>query len=157
MGMTASLTALSNDAFKAFDGLSHTYRPKGLNPEAFRCSLDKEWHMLHFLFTGTAEPTLHPLGILHERGPQMDAISDYCCAISPHEMVDFDEALMSETTETLRSRFDWSSMVSAQVYHADQELEPPNMFRFVTQGVPELRVFARKCAEQGCGAIVVIV
>ncbi|MEL6487025.1 MAG: DUF1877 family protein, partial [Pseudomonadota bacterium] len=115
MGATASLHSLSSDTCEAFEELAESYWPTGEDPEPFSCSFDKEWHMLHFLLTGTAAGTDHPLGILVERGPQMEVVEEECRAISPDEMQEFHNTLGEQTVEILRQRFDWGAMISAGV------------------------------------------
>lgn len=156
MGMAASLNALDSRTCEAFEALDPSYWPSGKEPEPFHCRLDKEWHMLHFVLTGTGAATDAPLGILFDRGPQMEIVSEYCCAVSPAEMRAFDAALSAETHETMRARFDLGAMARAEVYNAEAGDDEDHAWDYITQNLDGLRQFAGRCSAAGCGALVVI-
>lgn len=156
MGLIGNLHSLSASTCEAFARLDSSYWPRGDDPEPFSCGLDKAWHLLHFLLTGAAQASDHPLAILYERGVQLEAVSEYCCAVSPGEMEAFHAALDAETPASLWTRLDWGAMVADEVYGAQAGDDPERAFVYAAFFLPDLRVFARRCADEGCGALVVI-
>jgi hypothetical protein len=156
MGLTASLTAMSNVAFEAFGILDDDYRPKGEVPRTLTCDLDKAWHIVHFMLTGASNQSSAALGILLDRGPQMEAVSETCQAISPAEMQAFQAALAYENPVTLWARFDFERMVADEVYRVHPDDDPEGSFAYALHFIPLLRRFAAKCAEHRCGAILMI-
>ncbi len=156
MGLSASLTAMSNAAFEAFDNLDEAYRSKGEVPESRKCDLGTEWHVLHFMLTGISRQSNDPLGILFDRSPQMKAISEACQAISPSEMQAFQAALKSEDPATLWARFDLERVVSEDVDRVHPANDPKSVFAYALHFVPVLRKFAAKCVKHQCGAIAII-
>ena len=153
MGLTLSVYSL--DAKTADDfGLEPEYVPSAEGEELLSCDgLGKDWHIVHFLLTGTAEATHHPLGLLYDAGLELED-SEGVWIVSSAQVRAFRDALRSVSDEELQSRFDPEAMAAADVYAA-YGLTADDWDN-VSEGIPQLRDFAEACATLGCGAIIVI-
>src|SRR5207237_1681567 len=83
--------------------------------------IDKSWHGIHYLLTGTAwegEPPLNALVTGGEALPDPDERWGYgpprC--LRPSEVAAFERALTELTDETLSSRFDPADMMEKAIY-----------------------------------------
>jgi hypothetical protein len=118
---------------------------------------DKAWHGLHFLLTGSADETDGPLSLLG-KGQAIGEDNGYGppMLVSAAEMRAFHEALSRLSDEELERRFDPQAMLAANVYMADALAEEDIGWEYVSQGIPDLRRLAERCAEQNSGAIILI-
>ena len=154
MGMTLSLFSLDMKTARDF-GLGPEFVPSADGEELLGCQgLDKAWHVVHFLLTGTAGPTSDPLGLLYAAGVRLDDVSEHVAVVSADQVRVFRDALRDVSDDELRLRFDLETMVAADVYRADLLVDED--WDYVSQGIPELRDFSEACTGRGCGAIVVI-
>jgi hypothetical protein len=154
MGLTLSLFSLDAKTAREL-ALGPEYVPSPEGEELLYCELGKDWHILHFLFTGTAEATDHPLGLLYDAGLEPeDFCSDDLWIVSSAQVSTFREALRTISDEELKSRFDPEATAAADVYQAHGLTADD--WDFVSEGIPRLRDFAEACADRGCGAIILI-
>jgi len=156
MGLVLSLYSLDAKTARKL-GLGPEYVPSGEDEELLSCNgFDKAWHMVHFLLTGTAEKTDHPLGLLYDAGLELDEdiCSESVWIVSSAQVRAFRDALRTVSDEELRSRFDPEAMAAADAYAAYGLCTDD--WDYVSQGIPELRDFAEACATRGCGAIIAI-
>ena len=117
--------------------------------------LDKEWHALHFLLTGSADPLDSPLSLILSSSEPIGDDNGYgpTYYIAPDRFRAFDEALSSLDDEALRSRYDPDAMVAHHVYLADlYQEEGESGLAFLLQRLKDLRSFAAKGVQSGRGA-----
>ena len=81
-------------------------------------SLEKAWHGLHYLLTGSAAEGGLPLGFLLEGGEEVGDDDGYGPPriFSPEEVEQIDTALAAVSDDALWSRFDPDEMSSEGVY-----------------------------------------
>ena len=154
MGLTQSLFSLDAKTTREL-GLGPEYVPSAEGEELLSCELHKTWHMVHFLLTGTAEATNHPLGLLFNAGfePE-DFCSEDVWIVSTAQVRAFCDALRAVSDEELQRQFDPEAMAAADVYGANG-LSAED-WDYVSEDIPQLRVFSEACAARGCGAIIII-
>ena len=118
---------------------------------------DKAWHALHFMLTGGADNTEDPLGVIAQDEEKFGADENGFggfAVISPERMKAFDLALKELDDQTLASRYDPVATDANDIYMADVFADDGDeAFEYVTQGVPDLRQFASRCAQSGDGAL----
>lgn len=124
--------------------------------------LDKAWHPLHFLLTGTALEGEEPGCYLVRGGEELvdDDEMGYSSirALSPEQVSRFDGFLRNLSHDTLRQRFDYQRMVALAIYSkpragrraasADDEL--PHLL----EAFDALQAFVADTATRGDGVIV---
>ncbi|QDX26268.1 DUF1877 family protein [Sphingomonas suaedae] len=108
---------------------------------------DKAWHALHFMLTGDAGKTGHPLSVLVATdeeliGTDENGFGGYW-QFDPARVSAFADALAAVSDDELAQRYDPATMVREYVYLADVfEEEGEEALPYVMQGVPALRRFA---------------
>lgn len=91
--------------------------PYGLNSED-TLSLEKSWHVLHYLLTGKTQEAAPPLGDAILGGKEIGGDLGYGPArfLTPQQVREVATALASISTDTLKSRFDLKTMIAARIY-----------------------------------------
>ncbi|PKP93684.1 MAG: DUF1877 domain-containing protein [Alphaproteobacteria bacterium HGW-Alphaproteobacteria-16] len=108
---------------------------------------DKAWHALHFMLTGDAGKTEHPLSVLVATdedliGTDENGFGGYW-QFDPVRIRAFADALAAISDDELAQRYNPAAMVTEYVYLADLfEEEGEEALSYVMQGVPALRRFA---------------
>jgi hypothetical protein len=122
--------------------------------------LEKTWHGLHFLFTGTAWEGKEPASSLLLGGSEIgDVDVGYgpARALRPDEVKRFADYLLSVTPEELKGRYDPERMVALQIYPevwgADEQEGDPD-FDYLLEGFETLRDFVVKARDAGDGVII---
>jgi hypothetical protein len=123
--------------------------------------LDKSWHGLHYLFTGTAWEGPPPLNFLVAGGePIGDIDSGYgpSRALTAAEVAQADRALAALSDETIRSRFDPAAMMSAEIYPTiwNRPPEEDDTLGYLIQYLGQLRDFLSRVATDGMGIVISI-
>lgn len=121
--------------------------------------LDKEWHAVHHLLTGSTEPADVPLSLILGNFEEVGADNGYGPAwfVPPHALRAFSEALSSLDEAELRKRYDPGAMVQEQVYIGEMYRdEGEEGLGFLLERVDELRQFAARGVSAGMGAFAVI-
>ncbi len=127
--------------------------------DAPSCFLDKAWHAIHFLLTGSAGEAALPEGYLLDGGlalgdPDPDEMEAQPRLLSPEEIKAFAKVVRSLDEEELRRRFDHAAMLDAGVYSigpdADEEFES------VAHYFEKLRTFIAHAADAGHGAVITL-
>ena len=87
--------------------------------------LDKEWHAVHHLLTGSADATDSPLSVIIGKFQQVGNDNGYGPAwhIPPERLQAFSESLQAIDTDELKARYDPDAMVSEHVYIGDMYQE----------------------------------
>ena len=115
---------------------------------------DKAWHALHFMLTGEAGSTDHPLNLLVASDPEMEGTDElgfggYWLA-EPDRVRRFSAALSEISDEALAGRYDPTAMVAENIYLSDVfEDEGVEALPYVLQGVAGLRRLAAEATRHG--------
>ncbi len=121
--------------------------------------LDKEWHAVHFLLTGTADVVNGPLGLIlgmfeevgpdHGYGPAWFIPAKAVCA--------FHTALSAHSDEEWARRYDAAAAVSDQVYLAEALAdEGEEALGFLQADVARLRAFVSAAVDANDNAFALI-
>ncbi|MFN0099643.1 MAG: YfbM family protein [Gemmatimonadaceae bacterium] len=123
--------------------------------------LDKAWHGLHFLFTGTADGGDSPMNFLTVGG---DDIGDVdvgfgpARAISPPEVIAIARQLRGLSDEELRSRFDGPAMNALKIYpeiwdRGGSGVDPSG---YLFENLAGVRKAVTEAATRGHGLVIVL-
>jgi hypothetical protein len=87
--------------------------------------LDKSWHTLHYLLTGSAEPSDSALGWAIMGGKEIGPDLGYGPArlLTASEVQEIASALAHVSSEDLTQRFDLDKMVASEIYACRDEGE----------------------------------
>ena len=114
--------------------------------------IDKAWHGIHFLLTGSAEPADLPEGFIYTGGREIGEGCGYGPArgFTSSEVKQIAEMLAAADEATLRSRYDPHVMTRDEVYPSDiWECWPPedDPLGFLIDQYTELRKFIMDAAQ----------
>ncbi len=121
--------------------------------------LDKEWHAIHFLLTGSAGPTDSPLSLILGNYQNVGPDIGYGPAFQIPKLFlkAFDHAISALSSSDLRARYDVKAMVNNQVYIADSLAdEGQEALEYLLKGIERLREFASKGVAQSMSAFALI-
>ena len=140
-------TGTSGEAFALVDG------------EGVSTDLDKAWHGIHYLLTGTAGDGGKPFNFLLAGGCQVGDIDvGYGPArvLSASETRAAHEALTQLSDDDLRRRFDPAEMTRKEVYPEiwDRPPEEDDTLSYLLEYVRTLRGFLAQAVEQRQGLVV---
>src|SRR5262245_11686990 len=118
--------------------------------------IDKAWHGLHFLLTGTAWEGSFPLNFIVVGGDEVGDDLGYgpARALRSEDVAKVDAALDPLTTDELRRRFDASRMSELEIYPFGWSHDPDGELQYLLEFYGELRAFVRRTAERGHGLLV---
>ncbi len=121
--------------------------------------LDKAWHGIHYLLTGTAWEGVPPLNFLLGGGR---SVGDIVVGYGPARVLSLAEtrkacdALRAVTDEDLRARFNPTDMLAEEIYPGiwARELEDDDTLGYLLEYVQTLRRFLDQAVAQGLGLVV---
>lgn len=121
--------------------------------------LDKSWHGIHYLLTGTAWEGEPPLNFLLLGGEEVGGIDvgyGTARAFRSDEVRAINEALRPIDADALRSRFDPAEMVELDIYPNiwDRASEEDDLFGYCAEYFDDLKNFASRTGDSGCGMVV---
>jgi hypothetical protein len=118
--------------------------------------IDKAWHGLHFLLTGTAREGDFPLNFIVVGGEEVGDDLGYgpARAVRSEDVHKIDTALEPLTAEELRQRFDADRMSALEIYPFGWSHDPDGELQYLLEFYGELRAFVRRTAERGHGLLV---
>jgi len=118
--------------------------------------VDKAWHGIHYLLTGSAEEGEPPLDFIVRGGREIGEDLGYGPArgFSPAEVKNIAAALSGVSLDQLRSRYDQNEMQRLQIYPDIWRREPDEGLAYVTQYFDELKEFITGGAKEGEALIV---
>lgn len=129
----------------------------GAREDGDEIDLDKSWHLMHFLLTGSAEGTGTPTSFLLGGWPEIgDAEIGWgrAWAIDAQAIRRFADALRGMDDDALCARFDTEKMKAEDVYLADAfEGDEHEGCNYVLHHLSVLRTFVAEAARRNCGAI----
>ncbi len=125
-------------------------------PETERTDLEKAWHGLHWLLTGTFDEGNEPLCYLVTGGHQIGTVSltyGPARALFRHEVVAFHEALSALPPETLAERYDPEAMMEEHIYPEiwDRDPNEEDNRAYLMFHYRELRQFVAETCRKGLG------
>jgi len=123
--------------------------------------IDKSWHAIHFLLTGTAWDGTDPDGFLLQGGEQVgdeDVSYGPPRILRPHEVQRVHAFLKTIDSAELRRRYDPKAMVRAEIYPDiwDREDDMEENFEYVSQYFEDLRRFFAGAAQKEHGVAIFI-
>ncbi|WNG20318.1 YfbM family protein [Cystobacter fuscus] len=124
-----------------------------------RLDLDKAWHGLHFLLTGTDWGGQPPLNFIVAGGETLgDVDVGYgpARAFTPEQLAELSRALDAISSDALRQRFDPAKMMALDIYPSIWDRDPADddTLGYVLDYFEMLKSFLREGAERGLGFIV---
>jgi hypothetical protein len=160
MGIRCSLCAVPDGKAKQ---LEHDYQTgAGLAVLAGEpsCYVDKSWHAMHFILTGSAEEAVLPEGYLLEGGtelqePDPDELDVPVRLLSPDDVKAFHAAVQPIDETELRRRFDPDAMADADIYSFDVE-HPEDEFEILLGYFAELQTFLADAVKQQRAVVITL-
>jgi hypothetical protein len=122
--------------------------------------LDKAWHGLHFLFTGTADGGEEPACFLLRGGEDLGEDDELLPRLlRPEQVRDFAAFLAALTPEELARRFDPERMTALEIYpdvlwQRSEETDAP--LGFLLDAFESLRAFTATAATAGDAVVVCV-
>lgn len=130
--------------------------PDDKDRERPHCDLEKVWHGLHFLLTGTAWEGEEPACYLVRGGEELGDSEEFgysmIQALSPARVQQFAALLNSLPREELERRFDPERMMALKIYPEVWRRDSERTYLF--EAFDALRTFVNTLAAGGDGAIV---
>jgi len=118
--------------------------------------IDKAWHGIHFLLTGTAWGDSLPLSFIVAGGEEVGDDLGYgpARALRSEDVLKIETALEPLTTEELRRRFDAGRMTELEIYPFGWSQDPDGELEYLLEFYTELRAFVGRTAERQYGLLV---
>ena len=112
--------------------------------------IDKAWHGLHFLLTGTAWEGDFPLNFIATGGQEVGDDLGYgpARALTSSEVQKIDAALEPLRPGELAERFDAARMTELDIYPFGWSHDPDGELEYLLDFYAELRAFVRRTAER---------
>ena len=128
-------------------------------PDSAQIDIDKAWHGLHFLFTGTAWEGKPPLNFIAAGGREVgDVDVGYgpARAFTSKELREISAALAGLSTTDLRKRFDPAKMMKLQIYPKIWDRDPANddTLAYLLGYFDQLKAFLTHGAERNLALLV---
>ena len=126
-----------------------------IDPEK-EISVEKGWHGLHFLFTGTADEGSAPACYMLKGGEDLDD-EGLVRAIRPRHVKHFAEFLDELTPDVLRKRYDPRRMMELEIYPEIWDRAPTaedDPLRWLLKSFAEVKDFVKRAAAAGDGLVI---
>lgn len=121
--------------------------------DCMETDLDKAWHGLHFLFTGTAEEGDLPAAFLLKGGSEVGSSGQR--AISAAEARGIKDFVHSLSEEALRVRFEPDRMTELDIYPKEIWAgDPEEALGYLLANYEVLRAFTRDVVDENQGFVV---
>ena len=123
--------------------------------------LDKAWHGIHYLLTGTAWEGQHPLNFLVSGGAEIGDVDlgyGTARAFMSDAVSEINKALSKIDEETLKARFNPHEMTRLQIYPDiwDRDSDEDDTFGYCAEYFEVLKNFVARAAERNLGLVVYI-
>jgi hypothetical protein len=118
--------------------------------------VEKAWHGLHFLFTGTADDGEEPACYIVKGGENLDD-EGLARALRPPDVKQFADFLTSLTDAELEQRYDAKRMTALGIYPGViWNRTPPDddPRQWLLESFRELRAFVQRAADAGGGLVI---
>lgn len=133
------------------DGCIDRLTGDGPEDPARRLDLDKAWHAIHWLLTGSIRPDESLAAAAIMGGEPVGADLGYGPArlLAAEQVQAVSRVLQDLSATALRFRFDPDAMAAAGVYPPDIWAEPDVWSEYLAPNIEALRAFYRDAAEAG--------
>jgi uncharacterized protein DUF1877 len=113
--------------------------------------LDKSWHGLHYLLSGTAWESEGPLAFLVADGEIIDLDPSSARVFWKNQVEAIDDALSPLTAEELRRRFNPQAMMQAEIYPEiwDRDPKEDDTLGWLVDYFEKLKGFVHEARQQG--------
>jgi Domain of unknown function (DUF1877) len=150
------LQALLADPSRVEQLLYPSFFGGGSNGHGDEFEVDKAWHGLHFLLTGTAWEGTFPLDFIVVGGEEVGDDLGYgpARALRSEDVRSIDAALEPITPNELGRRFDAGRMTELQIYPDGWTHDPDGELEYLVGYYADLRGFVHRTAEQGHALLV---
>jgi hypothetical protein len=149
-------TGLMDKLVSSF-GFRRTEKLAPPREEGDEIDLDKSWHLMHFLLTGSADSTDGPESFIVGDWPSIGEVEigwGKAWAIDSAGIRRFDQVLKGVDEAALFARFDTGEMTEQDVYLGDAfEGDEKTGCEYVLEYLFILRTFVDEAARRGSGAI----
>lgn len=128
-------------------------------PSSPTVSLEKAWHGLHYLLTGTAWEGEAPLNFIVLGGEPIgedDFGMGPARLLAPEQVQELDAALWPVTDEQLWGRFDKDRLHAEEIYPGIWDEPEADLREEYLMYFHELKTFVRQAAGNGCGLVIVL-
>jgi hypothetical protein len=131
-----------------------------IDEERTRTDLDKAWHGIHWLLTGSAHGGKEPLCYLLAGGEQVGKVDvgyGPARALTSKQVESWNAALSQISQEELAGRFDPAAMLKADIYPEiwDRSInEEEDTLEYLLQYYISLRDFVAAARKEGSGLLV---
>lgn len=115
--------------------------------------VDKAWHGIHFLLTGTAGEATDALGWVILGGEPLEDTDGPVRLLDPDQVRAVAAALSGTSDTTLRQRFDPVAMHRAELYPQIWDEGPTLLDLYLLPGVATLRTMYAEAAAMGAAVI----
>jgi len=120
--------------------------------------LDKSWHGIHYLLTGTAWEGIPPLNLLVGGGEPIGDIEvgqGPARALTAQQVAEASRALAALSDESIRSRFDPPAMLEARIYPEIWGRPPADddTLGYLMEHLGQLRRYLSRQASAGMGVV----
>jgi hypothetical protein len=155
---TSPLAELASRSAEAHQAARRKRSELGIDPKELGepLALDKAWHGLHFVLTGSADPCEDPVGKAIFGGTEIGEDLGYGPAryLTPQEVAEVASALDDLSVEAVMSRFDPVAMKDARVYPGDWS--DPGNEAWIRRAFDDLRSFYDAARDQGAAVLLSI-
>lgn len=129
--------------------------------ESDTLQLDKSWHALHFLFTGTAWEGKPPAGFLVTGGTQIGEVDvgyGPARSFTPAEVRDIAAFLDGQAEDDLRSRIDPAAMQALDIYPSvwSEDTDIEEEWEYLVASFRDMKEFVGEAARANLSMIVYI-
>jgi hypothetical protein len=120
--------------------------------------LDKAWHGIHFLLTGSAWEGEEPLCYLVKGGEWIGFEDEGARVLRPDQIADWANALSTISSDDLRKRYVPSAMTKAEIYPEiwDRAEEEEGNLEYLLENYDILCSFLEQTKKENKGAIISI-
>jgi len=128
----------------------------GSNGNGNELDVDKSWHGLHFLLTGSAWDGTFPHNFIASGGEEVGDDLGYGPArgLTSSEVQQVDSALQALPPAELVQRFDADRMTELEIYPFGWTHDPDGEREYLLEYYTDLRAFVRRTAERGSALLV---
>ncbi len=125
---------------------------------ARRCELEKDWHRLHFVLTGSARATNHVLSkaIIGSKSLAGEINLGEPHFLNPSEVKEIASVLQNVTEDELKTRYNPPAMIAAKVYHQLWDKVETEAIERLVNIFKELVEFYNEAAKRGNATALVI-
>jgi hypothetical protein len=126
--------------------------------ESRALDIDKAWHGIHFLLTGSAGPTRDIRSLVIFGGKEIGEDVGYGPArlLTPAQVKEVVRALKEESVEKLASRYDPKKMEKLEIYPQIWVSDGKEAFDYLAEYYRKLVAFYEKAAASGSAMVLVI-